>query len=105
MAFPGLQVDDRPQVQLARTGMGVMHRRHIVLVQNLVEIADVLRLVVYVYSGIFDDGHRFFIAGNVGQKPQSGLCEGPDSLRVVAEEQRKVKAQPGGAELDFQLGG
>ncbi len=46
-----------------------MHRRHIVLVQNLVEIADVIRLVQHIYSGILDHGYGLFVTGNIGQKP------------------------------------
>ena len=82
-----------------------MHRRHLVFVQNLVEIADVIRLVQHVHGGVLNDGHRLFITGNIGQKPQSGFAQRPDFLGIIPEKQREVESQTGSPQFGFQFGG
>ena len=62
------QVEDGPQVQFSRAGMGVMHARQIIFFQDEIELTDISREFLYIHGCIFDHRHGFRISGDVGEQ-------------------------------------
>ena len=86
VSLGGLQIDDGPQVNLARPGMGIMYRSHAMFLENHVEVPDIVGLVANVHRRILDHRYRFGIAGKVSQQAKPSLAERPDFLAIVSKE-------------------
>jgi len=86
-------------MDLAAAGVGVMHGMQAIFFQDVVEVTDIGRQVLYIDCGVFDDGYGLLIAGQVAEESESGLAEVPDLFGVFAEQQREVVTQAGGAHI------
>ena len=93
VAFFGFQVDDRPQVDLAAAGMGVVDGVKSIFFEDLVEVADISRQVLHVNSGIFDHRDGLVVAGEVAEEAEAGFAEVPDLSRIVPEEEREMDSR------------
>ena len=65
------QIENRTQVNFTVANVRIKHTLFLMLYQNLFEFRNEGRLIVYIHCRIFDTGHCFRIAGNVGQKAKS----------------------------------
>src|SRR6185312_9779360 len=73
--------------------------------EDLVEIADIGRQVLYIYGSVFDHRHGLVIARKVTEQAETGFAQGPDLSGILAEEEREEVTQPRGAHVRFHAAG
>ena len=66
--------------------MCIMHRIKSVFFKDFVEFSDISRKIIYIYSSVFDNRHRFFIAGHIAKQSKSGFTERPYFIRVISKQ-------------------
>ena len=54
-----------------RTCMCIMHRKQIMLFKYLIEVADKIRQIIYIYCSIFNYRNCFIITGQITQQSKS----------------------------------
>ena len=92
-ALDRAEVEQRPEVELAGTGMGVVDAVDAVLFrQEPIEVGDVGGEVVDRDGGVLDDLARLLVAGDVLHEPLPGPTQLPHLVGVVAEEPREGMA-------------
>ena len=94
-ALDRAEVEQRPEVELAGTGMGVVDAFDAVLFrEEPVEVGDVGREVVDRDGGVLDDLARLLVAGDVLHESLPGPTQLPHLVGIVAEEARVGMAYP-----------
>ena len=89
------EVEQRPEVELAGAGVGVVDAVDCILLrQEPVEVGDVGGEVVDGDGGVLDDLARLFVAGDVLHEPLPGPAQLPHLVGIVAEEARVGMADP-----------
>ena len=92
-ALDGAEVEERPEVELSGTGVGIVDAFDAVLFrEEPVEVGDVGRQIVDRDSGVLDDLARLFVTGDVLHEPLPGPAQLPHLVGVVAEEAREGMA-------------
>ena len=99
------QVEQRPEVQFPRAGMGVVDAVDAVLLgQQPVELGDVGGQVLDGHRRVLDDLARLGVAGDVVDEPLPGPAQLPHLVAIGPEQHRPGVAEAGGAELVLDPG-
>ena len=72
-----LEIDERPDVDCAHAGMGVVGRHRAVLMDDIAEVADVVRKLLRRDRRVFHESRRLGIPLHAHQQPESRLPDGP----------------------------
>ena len=99
------QVEERPQVQLTRSSVGVVDAVDRVLFgEEPVELGDVGRQILHGHRGVFDDLTGLGVARHVVDEALTGTAQLPHLVAVSPVEHGIGVAEAGGPEVALEVG-